>query len=189
MQDGTFQPKQQAAPEAATGGAATAGCPADLAARGRYAIRPTAVTEIDALTKHTPTIGCHYVLLSMQRAVYPPLYFHNGGIKAMLAVMREHVKLVKTVADPNTYVVASDCGPLQPHLSLDCSDVRLGGPPRHSDATVAPAAAPCAPPAPPPPPPPPPPAPPRHRRHCASAHDLRWTARPYQGQATSVRGP
>lgn len=41
----------------------------DAATRGRYAIRPTAVTDIDALTKHTPTIGCHYIMLSTRGAL------------------------------------------------------------------------------------------------------------------------
>jgi hypothetical protein len=83
-------------------------------------------------------------MLSMRGAVNPPLYFHNGGIKTMLAVLKQHVRLVKTIADPNTYVITADCGPLQPHLSLDCSDVHLGGPPRHSDTTLAPVSNKCA---------------------------------------------
>jgi hypothetical protein len=138
VQDGTFQPKKGSQPDGQQASSRVDSRPDDLAVRGRYAIRPTAVTEIDALTKHTPAIGCHYIMLSMRGAVNPPLYFHNGGIKTMLTVLKQHVRLVKTVADPNTYVITADCGPLQPQLSLDCSDVRLGGPPRHSDTTLAP---------------------------------------------------
>jgi hypothetical protein len=70
--------------------------------------------------------------------VHPPLYFHGGGIKSMLAVMKQHVRLVKTVADPNTYVVMEDAGPLSPELALDKSDVALGGPPSHALTIDAP---------------------------------------------------
>lgn len=71
-------------------------------------------------------------------AVHPPLYFHGGGIKSMLAVMKQHVRLVKTVADPNTYVVMEDAGPLSPELALDHSDVAMGGPPSHALTIDAP---------------------------------------------------
>lgn len=133
MQDAGLQDKR-----------ARAALRAEDKARSRYAIRPLAVADIDALTKHTPSIGCQYVLLSMRGAVHPPLYFHNGGIKAMLAVIKQHVRLVKTRADPNTYVVTDDCGPLSPQLSIDGSDVQQGGPPRGEDTVTAPAAVQCA---------------------------------------------
>jgi hypothetical protein len=120
-----------------------AGARAESAARGRYAIRPVPVADIDAITKHSPAIGCHYILLSMSGAVHPPLYFHNGGIRRMLAILKQHVRLVKTIADPNTYVITEDRGPLSPRLSIDGSDVKLGGPPSHSDIIDAPAAERC----------------------------------------------
>jgi hypothetical protein len=70
-------------------------------------------------------------------AVHPPLHFFNGGIKAMFAVMREHVRLVKSAADTNTYVIVDDGPPCTPSLSVDSVDVRLGAPAPGADLAEA----------------------------------------------------
>lgn len=55
----------------------------------------------------------------MNLQVHPPLHFFNGGIKAMIAVLREHVNLTKSATDCNTYVVASAESAPQLPPSLD----------------------------------------------------------------------
>jgi hypothetical protein len=117
------------------GGAPSATAPAELtvatdaAARGRYAIQPLAVADVDALTTHTPAVGCHYIMLSVRGAVHLPLYMPHGAVARFLAVIARHARLVRTVADPNTYVVSGDAaGPLSAALALGCADIALGGP-------------------------------------------------------------
>lgn len=50
--------------------------------------------------------------------MHPPLHFFNGGIKAMMAVLREHVRLVKSASDSQTYLVAGDAGPAVPPMPV-----------------------------------------------------------------------
>ena len=53
--------------------------------------------------------------------VHAPLHFFNGGIKAMIAVLREHVPLTKSATDSNTYVVGASESAVQlaPPLATD----------------------------------------------------------------------
>ena len=57
----------------------------------------------------------------------------------MLAVMRQHVRLQRTVADPNTYVVAADASAIAPELRLAQEDVAIGGPEAGADTARPPA--------------------------------------------------
>ena len=54
---------------------------ASAAARARYAMPSIAVADIDAITAHTPAVGCHYLMLSACGAAHLPLYFHHGCAK------------------------------------------------------------------------------------------------------------
>jgi hypothetical protein len=71
--------------------------------------------------------------------VHPPLHFFNGGIKAMIAVLREHVNLTKSATDANTYVVVAPESSLQlpPPLASQLSADSAGGAPveRAGDAS------------------------------------------------------
>jgi hypothetical protein len=51
---------------------------------------------------------------------FPPLYFHNGGVKEFLGVLKEHALLVRSAEDANVYLVNDIQDPLQKSLtSLD----------------------------------------------------------------------
>lgn len=134
-QDGTFRSQGAERP------CSTDGTPGGASQRTRYAIRPAPITEIEAITKHTPAIGCHYMVLVMRSGVvHAPLYFQNGGIKALMGLLKEHVVLTKSLADPNTYLVHDAGGPVTPQLLVDVEDVMMGAPPKASDSTLAPEA-------------------------------------------------
>lgn len=82
---------------------------------GSYAIRPIPITDVEAFRKHTPPIGSHHLVIVLRDgSVHPPLHFFNGGIKALMAVLREHVHLVKSASDSQTYLVAGDAGDAAP---------------------------------------------------------------------------
>eukprot|EP00892_Ulva_mutabilis_P012409 jgi/Ulvmu1/9540/UM053_0029.1 len=96
---------------------------------GRYAIRPIPISDIEAFRKHTPPIGCHHLVIVLRDgSVHPPLHFFNGGIKAMMAVLREHVRLVKSASDSHTYLVAGDAGPAAPAAPLAADAAAAQGP-------------------------------------------------------------
>lgn len=48
----------------------------------------------------------------------PPLYFHNGGVKAFLNKLKQHALLVRSVEDPNTYLVNDVADPLQRSMTV-----------------------------------------------------------------------
>ncbi|KAM7511531.1 hypothetical protein LguiB_010406 [Lonicera macranthoides] len=55
--------------------------------------------------------------LSERGLAYPPLYFYNGGVKELFAVMKNHVSLIRSAEDPNVYLVNDFQDPLQRTLS------------------------------------------------------------------------
>lgn len=44
-----------------------------------YSIPPIPLSEIRAITRHTPTLGWHYIIIVLMSGyTLPPLYFNNG---------------------------------------------------------------------------------------------------------------
>jgi hypothetical protein len=83
--------------------------------------------------------ACKNIVSATQ--VHPPLHFFNGGIKAMIAVLREHVPLTRSSTDSNTYVVAAGESALQlaPPLATQASvDSDALGPPGGGSSTESP---------------------------------------------------
>lgn len=116
----------------------------DLAGKDRtmYAVHPIPLSEVKAITKHTPSLGWHYIVIVLLNGVtLPPLYFHNGGVRSLIGVLKQHAFLAKSAEDPNTYLVNDTADPLQRSLtSLELTDVLLGAPPPGSASTFVPPA-------------------------------------------------
>ena len=95
-----------------------------------YAIHPVPLSDVKAIRKHTPALGWHYmVVVLVSGLTLPPLYFHQGGVRELLRVLKQHTCLVKSSVDPNTYLVNDIADPLQRSLtSLELSDILLGAP-------------------------------------------------------------
>ena len=55
-----------------------------------YAVHPIPVHDIKAIRKVTPTLGWHYLVMVLASGVtLPPLYFHTGGIKALISALKQ----------------------------------------------------------------------------------------------------
>lgn len=95
-----------------------------------YAIHPFPLSDVIAITKHTPPLGWHHlVFVLVSGLTLPPLYFHQGGAQGLLKVLQQHVSLVPCARQPNTYLVNDTADPLRRSLtSLDLSDILLGAP-------------------------------------------------------------
>lgn len=108
--------------------------------RTMYAVHPIPLSEIKAITKHTPTLGWHYIVIVLNNGVtLPPLYFHNGGVRSLIGVLKQHAFLAKSSHDPNTYLVNDTADPLQRSLtSLELTDILLGAPPPGASSTFVP---------------------------------------------------
>eukprot|EP00210_Caulerpa_lentillifera_P003548 g3384.t1 len=93
-----------------------------------YSIPPTPLSEISSITRHTPTIGWHYIIIVLTSGCsFPPLYFNNGGVRSLLSTLKQNANLVRAMNDPNTYVVNESPDPLKRSLhSMDLDDVFLG---------------------------------------------------------------
>ncbi|CAD7701447.1 unnamed protein product [Ostreobium quekettii] len=114
--------------------------------RGRtmYAVHPIPVSDIKAITRQTPTIGYHTMIIVLNSGLtLPPLYFYNGGVRSLISALREHVLLFKSASDRNTYLVNDTADPLQRSLNcLDLTDVLLGAPPPGASSTFHPSSLP-----------------------------------------------
>lgn len=67
------------------------------AEREAYAVHSIPVADICALKRHTPTIGFHFVIVVLHSGVaLPPFYFHEGGVREFLAVLKENVDLTRS---------------------------------------------------------------------------------------------
>lgn len=99
--------------------------------RSLYAIHPVPLSDIAALTRHTPPLGWHYLVVVLGSGVtLPPLFFHQGGVRELLRCLKQHVPLARTSHDPNTYLVNDTADPLQRTLtSLELADILMGAPP------------------------------------------------------------
>ncbi|GLC59853.1 hypothetical protein PLESTB_001542900 [Pleodorina starrii] len=139
--------------------------------RTLYAVHPIPLSEVKALRRRPPPLGlglglgwagygrsCPSLLVVLTSGVtLPPLHFTRGGVKALIATLKQHVFLLKSADEPHTYLVNDTADPLSRSLSaLQLADVLIGGPPPGASATfepgegvVAAAAAAAAPPPPP----------------------------------------
>lgn len=114
--------------------------PTTMKGRTMYAIHPIPLSEIKAIHRHSPTLGWHYIVVILVSGLtLPPLFFHNGGVRAFISVLKEHAFLIKSTEDPNTYLVNDIADPLQRSLTtLDLRDILLGAPPIASSSTFPP---------------------------------------------------
>ncbi|KAK9814540.1 hypothetical protein WJX72_007608 [[Myrmecia] bisecta] len=108
--------------------------------RTMYAVHPIPLSEVKAIRKHTPSFGWHYIIVVLINGLtLPPLYFNNGGIKALFSALKQHAFLVKSSDDPNTHLINDTADPLQRSLtSLELTDILLGAPPPGASSTFAP---------------------------------------------------
>eukprot|EP00249_Psilotum_nudum_P016251 c25747_g1_i3 orf=143-2287(+) len=94
--------------------------------RNLYTIRAVPLAEIRSIRRHTPPLGWQYMIIVLTSGLaFPPLYFHNGGIKEFLATLKEYVHIVRSTEDANLFIVNDiSQDPLQRSLSsLELRDV------------------------------------------------------------------
>ncbi|KAH7280100.1 hypothetical protein KP509_37G052400 [Ceratopteris richardii] len=94
--------------------------------RNLYSIRAIPLAEIKSIWRHTPPLGWQYIIVVLNSGLaFPPLYFHNGGIRELLNKLKEHIRIVRSIHNANLYLlneVIED--PLQKSLSsLELRDV------------------------------------------------------------------
>ncbi|XP_022999278.1 TBC1 domain family member 15 [Cucurbita maxima] len=83
-----------------------------------YTIRAVPFTEVRSIRRHTPAFGWQYVIVVLSSGLaFPPLYFYNGGVREFLATIKQHVFLVRSEEDSNTFLVNDFQNPLQRTLS------------------------------------------------------------------------
>eukprot|EP00775_Hariotina_reticulata_P010561 gene10561-10721_t len=70
-------------------------------------------------------LGLHsLVVVLVTGFTLPPFFFHQGGVRQLLRVVRQHVSLVTVTGHPATYLVDDIADPLQRCLmNLDFSDI------------------------------------------------------------------
>lgn len=74
--------------------------------RNLYSIRAVPLAEVKSIWRHTPPLGWQYLIVVLSSGLaFPPLYFHNGGIRELLNKLREHVHIVRSVDDANLYLL------------------------------------------------------------------------------------
>lgn len=87
--------------------------------RNLYSIRAVSVSEMRSIRRHTPALGWHYIIIVLTSGLaFPPLYFHNGGVREFLNTLKEHAQLIRSADDANVYLVNDAHDPLQRSLSL-----------------------------------------------------------------------
>ncbi|KAG6599383.1 TBC1 domain family member 15, partial [Cucurbita argyrosperma subsp. sororia] len=83
-----------------------------------YTIRAVPFTEVRSIRRHTPAFGWQYIIVVLSSGLaFPPLYFYNGGVREFLATVKQHVFLVRSEEDSNTFLVNDFQDPLQKTLS------------------------------------------------------------------------
>ncbi|XP_022946429.1 TBC1 domain family member 15 isoform X1 [Cucurbita moschata] len=83
-----------------------------------YTIRAVPFTEVRSIRRHTPAFGWQYIIVVLSSGLaFPPLYFYNGGVREFLATVKQHVFLVRSEEDSNTFLVNDFQDPLQRTLS------------------------------------------------------------------------
>ena len=76
-----------------------------------YTIHPLALSDVRALTRHSPALGpmgVACVTLTLHSGVtLAPLCFATGGVKALLASLRQHARVERSDHQPHTYLINS----------------------------------------------------------------------------------
>lgn len=86
--------------------------------RNLYTIRAVPVTDIRSIRRHTPTFGWQYLIIVLSSGLaFPPLYFYNGGVRELLATLKQHVFLMRSADDANVFIVNDFQDPLQRSLT------------------------------------------------------------------------
>lgn len=58
--------------------------------RTMYAVHPIPLSEVKAIRKHTPSFGWQYIVLVLTNGLtLPPLYFGNGGVRALFTALKQ----------------------------------------------------------------------------------------------------
>ncbi|KAI3524435.1 hypothetical protein L1887_03090 [Cichorium endivia] len=79
-----------------------------------HIIRRVPFADIQSIRVHTPRIGWQYVVVILSSGLaYPPLYFYNGGVQEFLAIIKQHIYIVRSSEDANLYCVNYFQDPLQ----------------------------------------------------------------------------
>jgi Rab-binding domain (RBD) len=61
-----------------------------LADRTAYAVHPLPLSDVQALRKHVPSFGTHHVVAVLGNGLtLPPLFFTQGGVRAMFAALKQ----------------------------------------------------------------------------------------------------
>ena len=61
-----------------------------LADRTAYAVHPLPLSDVQALRKHVPSFGTHHVVVVLGNGLtLPPLFFTQGGVRAMFAALKQ----------------------------------------------------------------------------------------------------
>ncbi|KAK1418467.1 hypothetical protein QVD17_27612 [Tagetes erecta] len=90
---------------------------ARLSDKNLYTIRALPFSDIQSIRRHTPTIGWQYVIVVSSGLAFPPLYFYSGGVREFLAIIKQHVLIVRSSEDANLFLVNNFQDPLQRTLS------------------------------------------------------------------------
>eukprot|EP00252_Welwitschia_mirabilis_P020499 TRINITY_DN5046_c0_g1_i3.p1 TRINITY_DN5046_c0_g1~~TRINITY_DN5046_c0_g1_i3.p1 ORF type:complete len:672 (+),score=142.29 TRINITY_DN5046_c0_g1_i3:181-2196(+) len=86
--------------------------------RNLYSIRAVPLAEVKSIRRHAPPLGWQYIIVVLTSGLaFPPLYFHNGGVREFLATLKEHVVLVRSADDANVFLVNDIQDPLQRSLT------------------------------------------------------------------------
>ncbi|KAK6941686.1 Rab-GTPase-TBC domain [Dillenia turbinata] len=86
--------------------------------RNLYTIRAISFTDVRSIRRHTPTLGWQYIIVVLSSGLaFPPLFFYNGGVREFLAMIKQHVFLVRSAEDANVFLINDFQDPLQKTLS------------------------------------------------------------------------
>ncbi|CAK7345416.1 unnamed protein product [Dovyalis caffra] len=90
------------------------GCGSELLIWNLYTIRAVPFTDVRSIRRHTPTLGWQYIIVVLSSGLaFPPLYFYNGGVKELLATIKQYVFIVRSLEDANVFLVNDFQNPLQ----------------------------------------------------------------------------
>ncbi|KAG0571729.1 hypothetical protein KC19_VG037600 [Ceratodon purpureus] len=85
--------------------------------RNLYTIRAVSLAEMRSIRRHTPPFALQYIIVVLTSGhVFPPLYFHIGGVQEFLSTLRNHALLVRSNDDSNVYLMNDVQDPLQRSL-------------------------------------------------------------------------
>jgi hypothetical protein len=54
-----------------------------------YAVHPIPLSDVKAITRHTPALGYHYIVLVLVSGLtLPPMFFNAGGVRALIRLLK-----------------------------------------------------------------------------------------------------